>query len=76
MVTETTSLNGQAERIRATPVRLDGTTLEAVVVGQRVGDLEQTLVEVAALLAGVVAVLVVAVVALSYAPTCSPPLGR
>lgn len=67
VVTETTSLNGQAARIRATPVRLDGTTLEAVVVGQRVGDLEQTLVEVAALLAGVVAVLVVAVVALSYA---------
>ena len=65
-VAETISTSAQAERITATPVRLNGTTLEAVVVGQRVGDLQQTLFEVALLLASVVAVLVVAVVVLSY----------
>ena len=56
----------QPERIRATPVRLDGTAVEAVVVGQGIGDLQQTLFEVAVLLVVVVVVLAAAVVALSY----------
>ena len=67
VVAETIPTSAQPDRISATPVRLSGTTVEAVVVGQHVGDLQQTLFEVAALLAAVVAVLVVVVVALSYA---------
>lgn len=66
-VAETVSTAGRPMRIRATPVRLNGTALDAVVVAQPVGDLQQTLFEVGALIAGVVAVLFVAVVALSYA---------
>ena len=57
----------QPQRIAATPVQLSGTTRDAVVVGRSMGDIQQTLFEVGALLAAVVAVLVVAVVALSYA---------
>ncbi|MFI5284918.1 MAG: ATP-binding protein [Candidatus Dormibacteria bacterium] len=67
VVAATLATTAQPERIRATPVRLDGTTVDAVVVGQGVGDLQQTLFEVAALLVGVVVVLAIAVVALSYA---------
>jgi heavy metal sensor kinase len=67
VVAETVSSKAQPIRIRATPVRLNGTALDAVVVGQPVGDLQQTLFEVGALLAAVVLVLFVAVVALSYA---------
>jgi heavy metal sensor kinase len=67
VVAETVSSAARPMRIRATPVRLNETTLDAVVVGQPVGDLQQTLFEVGALLAGVVLVLFVAVVALSYA---------
>jgi heavy metal sensor kinase len=66
-VAETASTSAQPERITATPVRLNGTALDAVVVGRPVGDVQQTLFEVGALLAGVVVVLVVAVIALSYA---------
>jgi heavy metal sensor kinase len=65
-VAETVSIAGRPMRIRATPVRLNGTNLDAVVVVQPVDDLQQTLFEAGALLAGVVAVLFVAVVALSY----------
>jgi heavy metal sensor kinase len=67
VVAETIATGSHALRIRATPVRLDGTSLDAVVVGQPVAALQQTLTEVGALLAGVVVVLFVAVVALSYA---------
>ena len=57
VVAETVSSAARPMRIRATPVRLNETTLDAVVVGQPVGDLQQTLFEVGALLAGVVLVL-------------------
>jgi two-component system, OmpR family, sensor kinase len=67
VVADTAPTAAQPQRIAATPVQLSSTTREAVVVGRSVGDLQQTLFEVGALLAGVVAVLVVAVVALSYA---------
>jgi heavy metal sensor kinase len=67
VVAETVSAGAHPLRIRATPVRLNETSLDAVVVGQPVAALQQTLTEVGALLAGVVAVLFVAVVALSYA---------
>jgi heavy metal sensor kinase len=67
VVAETVSTPGHPMRIRATPLRLNETSLDAVVVGQPVAALQQTLIEVGALLAAVVAVLFVAVVALSYA---------
>jgi heavy metal sensor kinase len=67
VVGETVSAPAHPMRIRATPVRLNGTSLDAVVVAQPVAALQQTLVEVGALLAGVVGVLFVAVVVLAYA---------
>jgi two-component system, OmpR family, sensor kinase len=67
VVAETAPTAAQPQRIAATPVQLNGTTRGAVVVGRSMGDLQQTLFEVGALLAGVVVVLVVAVVGLSYA---------
>lgn len=67
VVAETIATGPHALRIRATPVRLNDTSLDAVVVGQPVAALQQTLTEVGALLVGVVVVLFVAVVALSYA---------
>ncbi len=67
VVAATVPAPAQPERITATPVRLNDTTLDAVVVGRTVGDLQQTLFEVGALLAGVVAVLVLTVAVLAYA---------
>jgi heavy metal sensor kinase len=65
-VAATVPTSAQPERIMATPVRLNDTTLDALVVGRPVGDVQQTLFEVGALLAGVVALLVLSVVVLSY----------